>query len=93
MKTKEYRMEVNVLDTIQTTVKITERVYQQKLKSLKRQVAETQADPDRESTFVAHDKEMVDDFPQYTRHTYRATLGTTDIELIAVICKPGFCFK
>lgn len=93
MKTKEYRMEVNVIDTIQTTVKISERVYQQKLKSLKRQVLETQADPDMESTFVAHDSEKVEDFEQYTRHTYRATLGTTDIELIAVICKPGFCFK
>lgn len=93
MKTKEYRMEVNVIDTIRTTVKISEKVYHQKLISLKRQVAETQNDPDMESTFVAHDEEMVDDFQQYTRHTYRATLGTTDIELIAVICKPGFCFK
>ena len=35
----------------------------------------------------------VDEFETYTRKTYRATLGTTDIELIAVICKPGYCFK
>lgn len=93
MKAKAYRMEINVLDTIETTVPLTEKVYLQKLKSLKRQVAETQADPERESTFVAEDVERVEDFETYTRKTYRATLGTTDIELIAVICKPGYCIK
>ncbi len=93
MKTKSYRMEINVLDTIETTVQISESVYKQKLKSLRRQVAETQADPDRESAFVAEETEKVDEFDTYTRHTYRATLGTTDIELIAVICKPGYCIK
>lgn len=93
MKMKAYRMEINVLDTIETTVPLTEKVYLQKLKSLKRQVAETQADPERESTFVAEDVERVEDFETYTRKTYRATLGTTDIELIAVICKPGYCIK
>jgi hypothetical protein len=93
MKTKAYRMEINVLDTIETTVPLTEKVYLQKLKSLKRQVAETQIDPDRESTFVAEDAEKVDEFETYTRKIYRATLGTTDIELIAVICKPGYCIK
>lgn len=93
MKTKSYRMEINVLDTIETTVQLSESVYKQKLKSLKRQVAETQADPDRESCFVAKETEKVDEFETYTRKTYRATLGTTDIELIAVICKPGYCIK
>ena len=93
MKTKSYRMEINVLDTLEAVVPISEKVYKQKIKSLKRQVAETQADPDRESAFVAEEKETVDDFLHYKRHTYRATLGTTDIELIAVICEPGYCIK
>ena len=93
MKTKSYRMEINVLDTLKTTVQISESVYKQKLKSLKRQVAETHTDPDRESTFVAEEAEKVDEFETYTRRIYRATLGTTDIELIAVICKPGYCIK
>lgn len=93
MKTKSFRMEINVLDTLGTVVPLTERVYNQKLKSLKRQVAETQADPDRESTFVAEEVEKVECFDTYTRKTYRATLGTTDIELIAVICKPGYCIE
>lgn len=89
MKNAEYRMEINVLDTLETTVKISKKVYEQKMASLKRQAA---ASVEYENEFQVEERETVDEYPQYYRNTYRVTLGTTDIELVAVICKPGYRF-
>lgn len=92
-KTKKFLMEVNVLDTIQVSTRISETEYKKKLKSLKEQVEKTQEDPDMEDTFVARDEEKQIFHTEYEKYLYRATLGTTDIELVALICRPGYCFK
>ena len=90
-KVNDYRIEINVLDMISTSIHVTKEEFDKKLRSVKRQVAESQLAVDTE--FRAEEKETVEDFEQYVRKTYRATLGTTDIELIEVNCKPGYMFK
>jgi len=49
-KKKEYRLEVNIYDTITTSVIISEATYKKKLMELKQKVEETQPGPEEEKT-------------------------------------------
>lgn len=89
-KTKKYRLEVNAYDTIQTSTAISEATYKKMLKDLQAQVAKVQADS---CEFEVNEKNTVSDHPNYTETSYRVTICMTDIELVALVCKPGFCFK
>lgn len=89
-KTKEYRLEVNIYDTITTSIVISGTAYKKKLAELKRQVEETQPGPEESR---AEEITRTIEHEGYTETIYRATIGMSDIELISIVCKPGFCFK
>lgn len=88
-----YVLRVNVLDTLHVDVKISEKEYKEIMESLRRQVAQTHIDPEMESTFVAEDTETMEEFTTNINRIYRATLGTTDIELEKSECKEGYIFR
>ena len=90
---KMHLLRVNVLETLTFGILISEKTYRQMKKDLKKQVAETRSDPERESTFVAEDTEIVEEFDTNINRIYRATLGTTDIELEETACNPGYHFR
>lgn len=93
LKRRKYYLEVNVLDTLNFSIPISEKAYRHLKKDLKKQVAETQADPDMEETFVAEDSETKEQYTQTTSYTYKAELGTTDIYLVKAECNPGYHFR
>ena len=86
-------LRVNTLDTLSFGIAISEKTYRQLKKDIKKQVAETRSDPERESTFVAEDTEITEEFDTNVNRIYRATLGTTDIELEETECKEGYVFR
>lgn len=88
-KTEKYRMEIILYDTIETTIDITKTVYKKKLAELKKQVEETQAGPEEGR---AEERVRVFDHPNHTETIYHVSIGMGDIELIADVCKKGYCF-
>lgn len=88
-KTKKYRLEVTAYDTIQTSTAISEATYKKMLKDLQAQVAKTK---DTGCEFEVEEKSTVTDYSLYTETSYRVTVCMTDIELVALVCKPGYCF-
>ncbi len=89
-KKKEYRMEVNIYDTITTSVIISETTYKKKLRELQEQVAKNQNETNE---FRPEEKTQVIDRPEFTKTIYHVNLNMADIDLVAIICKPGYCFK
>ena len=90
-KTRRYLMEINVLDTLATETELTYHDYDKMMISLTKQY-EASKDAEEE-TFRVRMEDKFSDTEKYTKKERNFSLGTTDITMVKIVCKPGFCFS
>ena len=90
-KTKKYKMYINALDTLETSVELSKKEYEQQMALLRGQVAQSKKSCDE--IFVAEEEDFVNESDTVIKYLTRITLGGYTIELIRYECKPGHYFK
>ena len=90
VKTAKYSIGFNGYDTLTTKLEISKREYEAQFRDLTRQADEMKgAGSEFEITIRTHQRE--------TNHTVETVtffnIGTSDIILSKLECKPGYCFK
>lgn len=87
MKTEKYFIECGGIALYTDPIKISKKVYEEKLSHLKSQLTADDVECPVTERVISHVKDT------YDVYTTEFQEGTTWIQLTKLVCKPGYCFK